>query len=174
VGRPDDAEDLSFADVQRAMGLMRHNASEWDIDRDRIGIIGFSAGGHLAARLSTGYGKRGYAEVDAADREDCRPDFTILMYPAYLAGRDGRLAADLVVGKQTPPTFIVQTQDDRKFVDGSIAYYLALKKAGVAAELHLFPTGGHGYGLRPSNHAVSGWPTLCRTWMENRGILQHD
>ena len=159
----------AFRDVQRAMGILRHRARDWGIDPRRIGIVGFSAGGHLAARLSTDNETRSYAAVDDADKASCRPDFTILVYPAYLAENELDLASELTVTARTPPTFIVQTQDDKKHVTGSIAYYLALKKAGVPAELHLFPTGGHGYGLRPSKHAVSGWPALCRTWMESAG-----
>jgi acetyl esterase/lipase len=162
----------AFEDVQRAMGLLRHNAPAWGIDPGRIGIIGFSAGGHLAARLSTNNGKRSYEGVDDADKVSCRPDFAILIYPAYLAENEHTLAPELGVDGRTPPTFLAQTQDDKKFVNGSIVYYLALKKAGVPAELHLFPTGGHGYGLRPSNHAVSGWPALCRTWMEKNGTIR--
>jgi acetyl esterase/lipase len=163
----------AFQDAQRAMGLLRRRAKQWNIDPKRVGVIGFSAGGHLAARLSTDYAKRAYANVDEADRFSCRPDFTVLVYPAYLSKKEEprELVDEVVVTDQTPPAFLVQTQDDRAYVDSSIAYYLALKKAGVTAELHLFPDGGHGYGLRRSKRPVSGWPRLCEAWLRDRGVI---
>jgi acetyl esterase/lipase len=161
----------ALADAQRALGILRLRACEWDIDAGRVGVIGFSAGGHLAARLSNDHKKRSYSEVDQSDRLSCRPDFTILIYPAYLSGKSYRLAGEVAVTADTPQAFLVQTQDDRSYVNSSIAYYLALKKAGVAAELHLFPTGGHGYALRTSKHAVARWPDLCEAWLRERGVL---
>jgi acetyl esterase/lipase len=161
-------------DAQRALGLIRHRAKEWGIKADRIGVLGFSAGGHLAATLSTNYEKRTYEAIDAADQESCRPDFTLLIYPAYLvAGKDANtLAPELKVMKETPRTFLVQTQDDGVKVECSLFYYLALRNAKVPAELHVYPTGGHGYGLRPSAHAVSTWPQRAETWMRSLGVLQ--
>lgn len=155
----------AFEDVQRAMELIRQNAEAWNIDNSHVGIIGFSAGAHLAARLSTSSS----GETETLRR---RPEFTILIYPAYLAGDEFQLATELNVTSQTPPAFIIQTQDDKSFWRSSVAYYLALQKAGVASELHLFPSGGHGYGLRTTKHAVSGWPTLCATWLEKSGVVK--
>ena len=160
-------------DAQRALGLVRHRAAEWGIDPKRIGILGFSAGGHLSAAASTIYEKRAYEPVDPADNVSCRPDFTILVYPAYLTIKEqgDKLAPELVVNSNTPPTFLVQTEDDSVRPESSLFYYLALKNAKVPAELHLYPTGGHGYGLRPSTHDVSSWPKRAEDWMRALGIL---
>jgi acetyl esterase/lipase len=158
----------ALQDVQRAMGLIRQNAQKWNIDSNHIGVMGFSAGGHLSASLSTNYQKRNYEPIDPADQLSCRPDFTILIYPAYLSKDNYQLPEDMKVTDRTPPAFILQTQDDKPHVDSSIAYYLALKKADIPAELHLFPSGGHGYGLRPSEHAVCRWPLLCGAWLKKQ------
>jgi acetyl esterase/lipase len=161
---PDNREG-AFMDAQRAIRLVREHAREWSIDPHRVGMMGFSAGGHLTARLSTDHQQRAYAAVDAADQQSCRPDFAVLVYPAFLADKQGRLMNELVVTAQTPPTFLVHTKDDKKFVAGSLAYDAALKAVGVTVEFHLFETGGHGYGLRSSKNAVSHWPDLCRVWL---------
>lgn len=162
----------AFQDAQRAMRLVRHHAKKWNIDPECIGVIGFSAGGHLAARLSTDYEKRTYSHLDEADTLSCRPDFCIMVYPAYLESRQTKgIAAELPVTGNIPPTFIVHTEDDRKFVSGSKAYHEALKKAGVPCELQLFPAGGHGYGLRPSPYRVSRWPQECEKWLTKSVIL---
>ncbi len=161
---PDNREG-AFADAQRAISLLRHNRRAWGIDAGHIGILGFSAGGHLAARTSAPASGRSYTPVDDADQLRCTPDFTVLVYPAYLADAQLALPPEVTISRQTPPAFIVQTQDDKNYIDSSLAYYIAMKSAGKPAELHLFPEGGHGYGLRPSNHAVSGWPDLCGAWL---------
>jgi acetyl esterase/lipase len=159
-------------DAQRAVGMVRSYVSEWHIDPKRIGVLGFSAGGHVAALLSNDYQTRSYAFFDNADKASCRPDFAILIYPAYLTGDDGTtLAPELKVSAQTPPTFLVQTEDDPVHVENSLVYYRALKNAKVPAEMHLFSTGGHGYGLRPSPEAVTGWPALAEAWLRSRGLL---
>lgn len=160
-------KDEAFKDVQRAMSLVRLHAKDWNIDPNSVGIIGFSAGGHLAARLSTNWKERSYKEIDAADKIACRPDFTVLVYPAYLSPMDKIMLPkeNIPVDNKTPPAFIVQTLDDRSFVNGAIAYFLALKNVGVNAELHLYPKGGHGYGLRPSPNPDSKWPDLCADWL---------
>lgn len=168
---PDEKRASAFEDVQRAMGLVRLHAAEWNIDPQRIGVLGFSAGGHLAARLSNDFDKRCYAPLDKADEFSCRPDFTVLVYPAYLGDKQCQLATEIPVSAKTPPAFLVQTQDDKSFIYSSVTYYMALLKAGVAAEIHLFPKGGHGYGLRPSPNAVSNWPELCHTWLKKTGVL---
>jgi len=160
-------------DVQRAMGLVRSRAAEWGIDPKRVGVMGFSAGAHLSAALSTRYEKREYEPIDAADRISVRPDFALLIYPGYLAlEKEGdRVASELIVTPNTPSTFILQTQDDGVRVENSVSYYLALKQQKVAAELHLYATGGHGYGLRSTDQAVTGWPRLAERWMRGLGIL---
>lgn len=162
----------AFMDVQRAVRLARKNAKEWNIDPDRIGIIGFSAGGHLSAHASTGFEIKSYDPVDDADQLSCRPDFAMLIYPAYLVKKDFTLSDELPVNEKTPRTILVQAQDDGIPVENAIYYYLALKKAKVPSELHIFPTGGHGYGLRPSKNAVSSWPKLCETWMGKTGMIK--
>jgi acetyl esterase/lipase len=160
-------------DAQRAVGLVRHRAQEWGIDPNRIGILGFSAGGHLSATLSTNYGQRTYEAVDDADKDSCRPDFTVLIYPAYLVtGKENdRLAPELKVTKETPPTFLVYTEDDPIHVECGLFYYLALLKAKVPAEMHIYPKGGHGYGLRPSANVVSAWPKRAEDWLHSLGLL---
>jgi acetyl esterase/lipase len=160
-------------DAQRALGLVRFHAAEWHIDSKRIGIMGFSAGGHLSAVASTRFEKRTYDPVDEADQVSCRPDFTMLVYPAYLIRKEGPdLSPELTVTSNTPPTFIVQAEDDHVRVENSLFYYLALKKAGVPAEMHLFASGGHGYGLRESDKAVVSWPKRAVEWMRKLGVLE--
>lgn len=159
--------DAPLQDAQRAMGLVRHSAAAWDIDAKRIGILGFSAGGHLSAALATNYDTRTYPAVDEADKENCRPDFTVLIYPAYLTpdGDRSKLAPEIKVTAKTPPAFLAMTEDDPIHVENVFAYGLALKNAKVPFELHVFPTGGHGYGLRPSGNAVETWPALAGAWL---------
>jgi acetyl esterase/lipase len=172
-GRGGQRHTASLQDAQRAVGLVRSRASEWGIDPKRIGILGFSAGGHLSATASNTFDSRTYPAVDDADKASCRPDFTILIYPAYLTEKDDstKLAAEIKVTKQTPPAFITMTADDPVHVESAYAYGLALKRAGVPAELHIYPKGGHGYGLRPSENAVSRWPDRAAEWMKGQGWL---
>jgi acetyl esterase/lipase len=161
-------------DVQRAIGLVRQNAAEWRIDPKRIGVLGFSAGGHLSAAASTNYEQRTYPPVDDADKQSCRPDFACLIYPAYLTQKDdlSKLAPELKITKDTPPTFAVQTEDDPVKVENVYTYTLALKNAKVPSELHVYPKGGHGYGLRPSANEVSTWPQRAADWMKAMGFLE--
>ena len=160
-------------DAQRALGLMRHRAKEFAIDPQRIGIMGFSAGGHLSAAASNNFEERTYPPVDDADKVSCRPDFALLIYPAYLVLKEeaDKLAPEMKVTARTPPTFLAMTEDDGVRVESALFYYLALKNAKVPAEMHLYPTGGHGYGLRPSEHTVSTWPLRAAEWMRVRGLL---
>lgn len=161
-------------DAQRALGLVRLHAAEWGVDPKRVGVLGFSAGGNLSAELSTHYADRTYPAVDDADRESCRPDFTILIYPAYLTAPDGSLtlSPEIRVDHATPPAFITMTEDDPVHVENAIAYALALKDAKVPVELHVYPSGGHGYGLRPSEHEVSHWPERAAAWLAAQGWLK--
>ncbi len=161
-------------DAQRAVGLVRSRAEQWGIDPHRIGVLGFSAGGHLAAAASTNFDRRTYPAIDAADQVSCRPDFAILIYPAYLTAKDDlkSLAPELAVRADTPPTFLVQAEDDPVHVENSLVYFKALKDAKVSAEMHLFPIGGHGYGLRPSAAKVTTWPQLAAQWLDSRGLLK--
>lgn len=170
-GRPRGAAPLE--DAQRAIGLVRSRAAELGLDPKRIGVLGFSAGGHLAAYVSTNYEKRAYEPVDAADATSCRPDFTILIYPAYLTVRqDGdKVAPELKVTSDTPPAFLVQTEDDGVRVETSLFYYAALRNAKIPAEMHLYPSGGHGYGLRRTDKTVTTWPLRAEEWMRANGFL---
>jgi acetyl esterase/lipase len=161
-------------DAQRAIGLVRQNAKEWGIDPGRVGILGFSAGGHLSATTSNTFDSRTYPPVDDADKQSCRPDFTILIYPAYLTSPDGSmtLAPEIKVTASTPPAFIAMTEDDPVHVESALAYTLALKNAKVPVELHVYPKGGHGYGLRPSENTVTTWPARAAEWLTASGILK--
>lgn len=172
-GRLTEQYRAPLQDAHRALGLVRFRAKEWNIDPKRIGILGFSAGGHLAAAASTNFDTRAYTAIDDADKEICRPDFTVLIYPAYLTTSDlTKLAPDIKVNDKTPPAFVVQTQDDAIPVENAIVYASALMRAKVAAELHVYPTGGHGYGLRPSANAVSHWPQRAAEWLAAQGWLK--
>lgn len=159
-------------DAQRAVSLVRSKAKEWGIDSKRIGILGFSAGGHLSAHASTNYEKRAYDAIDDVDKVSCRPDFAVLIYPAYLQpkGEEG-LSKEIRVTKETPPTFFAHAGDDPISVENSVAMYLALKRAGVRSELHVYDRGGHGFGLRASNNPCSTWPARCAEWLRAQGIL---
>ncbi|MFZ0593923.1 MAG: alpha/beta hydrolase, partial [Bryobacteraceae bacterium] len=162
-----------LADAQRAIGVTRLHASEWKIDPNRVGVIGFSAGGDLAALVSNTFENRTYTPVDQADSQSCRPDFVMLIYPAYLVPQvdSEQLAPELHVSAETPPTFLVQTEDDPIHVENSLFYYVALKRAKVPAEMHLYSKGGHGYGLRHTDLEVTTWPTLATEWLRSRGVL---
>jgi len=163
----------ALQDAQRALGIVRAHAAEWHIDPHRIGALGFSAGGHLAAALSTHFEKRIYDPIDAADELSCRPDFAVIIYPGYLAIAEQNFApnADIHVTEQTPPTFLAQAEDDPVHVENSVVYFMALKNAKVPAEMHIYAQGGHGYGLRHTELPISGWPLLVETWLHTIKIL---
>ena len=167
------APPQALMDAQRAVSLVRSKATEWGIDPKRIGMLGFSAGGHLTAWTATNSDKRSYEPTDAIDKVSCRPDFVVLVYPAYLVAKDkDELAPDIRVTKESPPTFFAHAGNDGVKAENSVAMYLALKKAGVAAELHVYTTGGHGFGLRPSAQPCSTWPQRCAEWMKSQGYLK--
>jgi acetyl esterase/lipase len=155
------------------LSLVRSKAAEWKLDPKRIGVLGFSAGGHLAAAASTNFDKPAYEPLDGIDKVSCRPDFAVLIYPGYLVGRDkNELAPDICVRKECPPMFFVHAGDDGVKAENSVLMYLALKRAGVPAELHVYASGGHGFGLRPSGKPVSTWPRRCADWLRSQGLLK--
>lgn len=167
------ASRMALEDAQRTLGLVRFHAAEWHIDPHKIGVIGFSAGGHLVAATSTHFDRRSYPAMDAADQESCRPDFAIACYPGHLwgGGEDLNLNPNVPVTTNTPPTFLLQAEDDH--VDGveqSLVYYIALKRAGVPVEMHLYAQGGHGFGLRPSRFPITEWPRLVEAWLRTIGM----
>lgn len=177
-------------DAQRAMSMVRSKAKEWGIDSNRIGILGFSAGGQVAANLITGFDKLMYEAVDDLEKTNSRPDFAIIIYPGGILKRaEGTPAAgaapaagnpapmrplndEIRVTKDTPPTFLSIAHDDRGGPEQAIQLYLALKQAGVVAELHVWAQGGHGYGIRPSKGTHATWPARVADWMLGRGILK--
>jgi acetyl esterase/lipase len=185
---------MALEDAQRTMGLVRFHAAEWHIDPHKIGVLGFSAGGHLVAAISTHFDRRLYPAVDDADKESCRPDFAVAIYPGHLslsaaewdakqgtkkfvvphpanADKDLWLNPEVPVTRQTPPTFLLQNEDDHvDSVYDSLAYYIALLKAGVPVEMHLFAQGGHGFGLRRTNLPVTAWPELVEPWLGTIGM----
>jgi len=163
----------ALQDAQRAVGLVRSHAKEWDIDSRKIGILGFSAGGHLAALASSDFQTRSYPAQDSADSVSCRPDFTILIYPAYLTVKEehDKIAPEFDISSNTPPSFIAMAEDDPVRVETALFYAEALHQAKVPFELHIYPTGGHGYGLRPSKHLVTSWPQRAADWMRSRELI---
>ena len=183
VGRYHESP-LALADAQRALGLVRFRAAEWHIDPRKIGVIGFSAGGHLVAATSTHFDKRSYPAVDAADKESCRPDFAIALYPGHLSPfypddpgswthkNQLEINPNIIVTSNTPPTFLLQAQNDPvDDVRNSMAYSLALRNAKVPVELHLYAEGGHGFGLRRTKFPITGWPQLVEKWLGTIGMI---
>lgn len=186
---------MALEDAQRTMGLVRFHAAEWHIDPHKIGVLGFSAGGHLVAAISNHYAKRLYSAVDAADKESCRPDFAVPVYPGHLslsaaewdarqgtkkfvvphpanADKNLSLNPEIPVTSRTPPTFLLQNEDDHvDSVYDSLAYYLALEKAGVPVEMHLYAHGGHAFGLRRTKFPATRWPELVETWLGTIGMI---
>jgi acetyl esterase/lipase len=164
----------ALQDAQRAMGLVREHATEWGVDPHRIGVMGFSAGAHLSAAVSTHYEQRLYDAVDTADKLSCKPDFAVVMYPGYLALADQNFAPnpDVHPTADTPPTFILQAEDDyTAHVENAVVYFMELKTVKVPAELHVYAQGGHGFGLRPRDLPIMGWPKLVETWLHTIKML---
>jgi len=166
---------MALEDAQRTMGLVRFHAAEWHIDPHKIGVLGFSAGGHLVAAISTHFDKRLYPAVDAADKESCRPDFAVAAYPGHMlehTAKDFELNPYVPVTSQTPPTFLLQAEDDPvDTINNSLVYYIALQKAGVPVEVHLYAHGGHAFGLRRTKFPITGWPQLVETWLRTIGMI---
>jgi acetyl esterase/lipase len=163
----------ALQDAQRALGIVRKHAAEWHIDPRRVGVLGFSAGAHLSAALSTHFDKRLYDSIDAADQLSCRPDFAFIIYPGYLANAAQNMApnADINPTDKTPPTFIVQAEDDPLHVENATVYFQQLKSAKVPAELHIYAEGGHGYGLRRTALPVTTWPDTAKIWLQTIKVL---
>jgi acetyl esterase/lipase len=170
---PYPKSEAALQDAQRSMGVVRAHAAEWGIDPDRIGVLGFSAGGHLSAALSTHFKQRLYDPVDDADKLSCRPDFAVVVYPGYLALADQNFAPnpEIAPTADTPPTFLVQAEDDSVHVENALVYFSQLKKAKVPAELHIYAQGGHGYGLRRTDLPVTTWPQSVEVWLRTIKIL---
>jgi acetyl esterase/lipase len=163
----------ALQDAQRALSLVRFHAADWQIDPRKIGVIGFSAGGHMVAATSTHFDKRSYPATDAADKESCRPDFAIAVYPGHLwsAIVGLKVNPNIPVTPNTPPTFLLHAEDDKvDDVKHSLVYYMALKSAGVPVEMHLYAQGGHAFGLRSSKFPITGWPQLVESWLRTIGI----
>jgi acetyl esterase/lipase len=175
-------------DAQEALRTIRRNAAKWNIDPQKIGVMGFSAGGHLASTLSTHYDEKVY---EVKDSTSARPDFSILLYPVItmdssfthagsrrnLIGEDPgdeavkRFSNELQITENTPPAFLVHSGDDNSVpVKNSIVYYEGLKKYNIPSELHIFQKGGHGYGLATGRDTQSAWPALCLSWMKSLGF----
>lgn len=186
---------VALEDAQRTMGLVRLHAADWHVDPHKVGVLGFSAGGHLAVAVSVYCGKRLYAPIDAADSLSCRPDFAVPIYPGHLnlqaALWDARqgvrprtmsvkpsedkqlmLNPEIHVSRDVPPTFLLQNEDDHvDSVYDSLSYFIALQRAGVPAELHVYAQGGHAFGLRRTKLAATEWPTLAERWLVGIGML---
>lgn len=166
----------ALADAQRTLALVRFHAADWRINPRKIGVIGFSAGGHMVAATSTHFDRRSYPAVDAADKESCRPDFAIALYPGHLwrEKRDLELNPNVPVTTNTPPTFLLHAENDHvDDVEHSLVYYRALKRAGVPVEMHLYAQGDHAFGLRPSKFPITEWPQLVESWLKTIGMTSN-
>ncbi len=164
--RVPDKQEGALQDIQRAIRIIRKQADKWKIDPDKLGVLGFSAGGSLCARASTEYDKKTYTPIDKADSLSCKPDFSLLIYPAYLdKGPNRSLTPELKVDKNTPPMFIFATSDD-SHSNSALVMATALRDAKEPVELHILPSGGHGYGLRAGNPAADVWPQLAEKWLK--------
>ena len=169
---------MALEDAQRTISLVRFHASEWHIDPHKIGVLGFSAGGHLVAATSVHFGKRLYAEVDEADQQSCRPDFAVAIYPGHLSVKAGSLELNPDIAShitaQTPPTFLLQNENDKvDSVWDSLAYYAGLAKAGVPVEFHSYAEGGHAFGLRKTKYPTTAWPQLVEIWLHTIGVVSN-
>lgn len=165
----------ALEDAQRTLGLVRLNASKWHLNPNKIGVLGFSAGGYMVPDISTHFKKRAYKPVDAADKKSCRPDFAIALYPGHMQmeGKKFVLNPNIVFTKDTPTTFLLQAENDLvDDIENSLLYYMGLKNAGVPVEMHLYAEGGHAFGLRRTNLPIAEWPKLVETWLKTIGMIQ--
>ncbi len=176
--RPDEPKSeparRPLQDAQRAISLVRSKAGEWGIDPQRIGIVGFSAGGHLAIATATSFDQRTYAPMDDVDKISCRPDFAIPVYSGYLKAKDkDELAPGLRIPPETPPVFLVHGGEDIVSPpEHSVILYLALKRAGIPAELHIYATATHDFGVRKNDQPYSTWTESCADWLRQQGLLK--
>ncbi len=161
-------------DAQRAVSLVRSKAAAWGLDPARIGILGFSAGGETAGLATFFHARRQYEPGDDVDQVSCRPDFSVLVYPAYFNRKDQpwELRDDITVDQTMPPMFFVHAFDDGISVSNSVLLFVELKKAGVPAELHAYAKGGHGFGMRNTGHPVNTWPQRCAEWLKSLGFVK--
>jgi acetyl esterase/lipase len=162
----------ALQDVQRAIGYVRAHANEYGLDVNKIGVMGFSAGAHLAATVSNNNAERTYPAIDEADKVSCRPDFCLLVYPAYLNADNFQVSPEVKVSTQTPPTMLIQAEDDKPLIKSSLYYYNALMEVGVPAWMHLCSKGGHGYGLRDTGATVNEWPYRVEDWFREIDVIQ--
>jgi acetyl esterase/lipase len=169
----DPGNRLALMDAQRSVGLVRSRAKDWGLNPAKVGFLGFSAGGHLGANLETNADTRAYDAVDEADKTSCRPDWVALIYPGALLDRQdpAKIAPELKVSGQTPPTFIAVASDDRGCLNPSIRYFEALNAADVKSELHVYTGGGHGFGIRDRAGVSATWPQRTVDWLRTVGIL---
>ena len=160
-------------DAQRAISMVRNRAEEWKIKPDRVGILGFSAGGHLSVMAMTSDGKRSFDADPAIDATSCVPDFAVPIYPAYLQAPEdpNALSPEIVITEKTPPTFITVAHGDKKFAAGSALLYLEMFRKNRQCELHIYGHGGHGFGMREIPEKVGEWPERLADWMEAMGYL---
>ena len=176
--RPDEVKGeparRPLQDAQRAVSLVRSKAGQWGIQPQQIGIVGFSAGGHLAIAIATSFDHRTYAPIDDVDTISCRPDFAIGVYSGYLKAKDkDQIAPGLRIPAGTPPIFLAHGGADIiSPPEHSVMMYLALRKSGIPAELHIYATAAHDFGVRPSNHPCSTWTQACATWLQYQGFLK--
>ena len=176
--RPDEVKGeparRPLQDAQRAVSLVRSKADKWGIKPHQIGMVGFSAGGHLAIATATSFDRRTYKPIDEADKISCRPDFAIAVYSGYLKAKDkDQLAPGLRIPAGTPPIFLAHGGSDIiSPPEHSVLMYLALKKANIPAELHIYATAAHDFGVRKSDHPCSTWIQACATWLRYQGFLK--
>jgi acetyl esterase/lipase len=163
-------------DAHRAIGIIRARAPEWKIDPDRIGILGFSAGGHLAAMALTSDGKRTYEPDPEFDSGSAIPNFGILVYAAYLLedGNPDNISPELTITKETPPAFLVVAHGDKRFVEGSARFYIEMFRKERPCELHIFGKGAHGFGFDKTEEEIKQWPSLAGKWMNAMGFFSAD
>jgi acetyl esterase/lipase len=165
---------MALEDAQRTLRLVRFHAAEWHIDPHKIGVLGFSAGGHLVAATSTRFQERPYAPVDEADKESARPDFAVALYPGHLwmDEKKFKLNPEITVSRDTPPTFLIQAENDNvDSINNTLVYYVALKNAGVPVEIHSYAEGGHAFGLRRTKFPITAWPELVERWLVTIGMV---
>jgi acetyl esterase/lipase len=166
-----EKHEAPLQDLQRAISYIRVNADKLNIDSDKIGVMGFSAGAHLSVMACNSFDKRTYPLVKKIDKTSCRPNFCLLVYPAYLDGENFQLSPEIQVSPKTPPTMLIQSEDDQ-LINSSLFYYYALKEVGVPVWMHLYNKGGHGYGIRDTGAVINSWPDRAEDWFREIGVIE--